>query len=549
MNNKVDKEKFLNSVLSEGREGYADFVAARQKETKPTNNQLGKIEVEASQEKKVDVAELMKFDELMGAVDKFEELAKETKKAEKELQEAVGDREEHLSSTQSLGKTVLADHRRERGLVTLKADVGQKLEEMIAIKGDILDKLSDVKSHELRAKIYERFERKKPDEVGMSSEVKLETKSDKHADDLKQRALHHRVTDIVGPNLVRINKRKAEAKKIAAEPVSKNVEPVAEEDLTNVSKEIEKKREDHLAPGIQIGEAADLKTPEPRIDSENIAVEKPKDVIAEPTSESKPNNVAETENQSEVVDKQPDLPVEIMEIDSNGEPVNVTNNEGGFQEDKVVSDLSEDSRLLSSSLSDEAQASESNDGNDKIKAEVDEVKGKIKTIKGRIDEMRPEEPVRNIENFVPPTSRIDQAAKATGQDLNKPQPVVELAKPIEEAKPVAEINPLPELSVQPEVQPEPIISEQKIEPVQPVVEGVGNNTDANNNVIDIKPAIEARDVQAEQPVQEQKRRFFGKLFGGNNADRHGAERITKQKEVTAGDIHQILNTNEEEEAA
>ncbi|MFA4996226.1 MAG: hypothetical protein WC536_03765 [Patescibacteria group bacterium] len=537
--------------------------------------------VEASQEKGIETSEQEKFDELMEAVNKFEELAKETKNIEKELQEAERAHDEHYSSY--AGKITLADQNRERGLVTLRAEVGQKLEEMIVLKGDILDKLSDIKSHELRAKTYERFERKKPDEVGMSSEVKLETKSDKHTDDLKHRTLNHKAREIVKSNLEKIAKKKTEAEKIVVEVAPENVEPSVQEETAVANdlkeEEIRNNSEDHLAPGIQIGREEESETPKP----EEVQTKSPKDIIEQKAvidiPEQKPQPVAE--NKSEIKDKPSEPPVEIMEIGPDGDPVSVTDNEGDFREDEITFvDGSAQQNIPQSKVGEsEKQKVDSSEFIDKIREKQSEIAERM-----GLELKKPvAEPIRKIDDFLPPTSRIEQAAETIEQDLNKPIAAAK-AEPIIDEKTVSSIPVIPEKSgiqdsdrlvdsrlrgndnveggndnakmaesddqilTQNIQTAEPVVPEQKIEPVQPVTEEVGNN-DAGN-MIDIKPAIEAKEIQLEQPLPEQKRGFFGRIFGGNNADRHGAEVIAgKGDELTADHIHQILGANEEKEAA
>ncbi len=508
----VDKNSILESVMGEARDGYADFLRERTQEIEASPEDFSKdtrregdydlenkVTLEKTREietehgdsfepiktEEIKQAEREKFDELMGVVDKFKALAKKTKKIEEELRDATKAKEDHYSSTNSLGRVVLSDNRRESGFVTLKNEVGQNLQEMIALKRDILDKLSNIISSELRAKIYERFERKKPDEVGMSSEVILETESDEHTEALKQGALNHKVQKIVEPNLLKIAKKKE-----------------ADDSLS------EKGSGDHLLPGIDLDmegegakeedvEVADSVGPEPLVEAEPVAPSE----ISKPEVAPEPIFVPEPK-------AEPHTYVDMMEIGEDGEPRSIVNPTGEFQEDSIAAGTASlPVKLKPTNVA------------DYIRAEKNELGGEIDTVRARVRKIaegipgvqyRPVEQPRNIDNIKPPVPRVEQ--------------VVE--------------TPLSATPSEQKLGPDITIDTPEI-PQAPSSEETGN-------VVDIKPVIEARQAaepeqQVEQPSPPEPKRGFldrFKVFGrkSDGAMPTNTEELVKHIDGKGGEL-------------
>lgn len=454
----VSPEDFSKDTLREGDYGQENRVTlekAREIETEHGDS-LEPIKTEA-----IEQAEQEKFDELDKAVDKFEALAMETRKVEKELKDAEETREEHYSSTASLGRTVRSDNRRETEFVALKTKVRQKLKEMIALKKDILDKLSDIKNVELRLRVYDRFKKKIADEVGMSSEVLLETVSAKHQDDLRHEALHQSALDIIGPNL----ERKAKKKELES---AKTIQPIEADDSLkkeDIAEPLEKGSGDHLLPGIDLeveGESAKGEDIEiARAAGPELSVEE--EPAAPPLEVLKPEVVPESIPVPEPK-TEPHTYVEMMEIGGNGELRSVVNTTGELKEDSIAAGAVPLAiKTKPANVAEYIQAEKK-----EFEGEVDTVRKKVTEIADRIPgvQFRPIEQPRNIDNIAPPAPKAEQ-------------PIV----------------PTPDQS----------IDSIKSEPVQ------------NEITVDAVPAIATGQAEPEQqapePLQKQGGGFLSRLFG------------------------------------
>ncbi|MCL5411101.1 MAG: hypothetical protein M1324_04685 [Patescibacteria group bacterium] len=510
MTNFQQKQKIMHRLYESADlfgEEPLDIWSAESNNTKKIEENL--TDLAEKPKEGINPLEQEKFNELMKAVDKFEVLAEKTKEVEKALHKATSDREEHYGSY--AGKITSVDQNRERGFVALKAEVGQKLEEMIALKGDILNKLGELTDKELRTKVYERFLAERPDEVGMSSEVILETKSDGHKEDLKQRTLHHRAMEIIRPNLERKARQKESVETGTSDTVGGEtaVKPVLAEEGDN----------DHLLPDIEMmgmGEGekrATTKTPQ-------VVVSQP-EIKAEPPIVSTEPKIIEPKVEPEV---QTHPPVEYMKIGPDGEPTSITDTIGEFGEESITAGTAS-----------EPVKSRSTDVVDYIQAE----KAKIAERIGVKLEQPATEPVRKIDNFIPPTARIDQTAQAAN--------INQAAESIKSTEIVAQ----PELLNQTAAQ-EPIINQA------PSVQAPSESTE-DEITMDVMPAISAQQVESEQqalePLQKQGGGFLSGLFrrksdGAAPTDRDGMiKHIDRQgDDLTAAHIRS-MEAEQEEKAA
>jgi hypothetical protein len=457
MNNMIDKNSILENVIGEARDGYADFLRERTKEVSASPQDFSKdtkkegdyglenkVTLEKAQKMEqeqgdsslpieteaIESIEKEKLDKLMEAVDKFETLAEETKKIEKELQEAQKAREEHYGSY--AGKITSADQNQERGFVALKAEVGQKIIEMVALKGDILDKLSQLDDGELREKVYQRFLTEKPDLVGMSSEVLLETKSARHEEDLKQRALHHRAIKIIEPNLKRIAKKKelagANANQLERSGVDElRADDNIEEEASQKAAMTEEENNSQILPGIKMGmgedeEEASTESPaavstsaQPKVKEEPSIVSL-KPTVEEPEAKPEPMPASKSELEAET-----HPPVELMLIDSEGNPTSITDSIGKFEEDSITADaaLEPSKPKLADSIV------------DRVQADKEAIAKRI-----GLELRKPAEPTRRMDSLIPSAPEVDQAAEPV-----KVNPIS--VKPIDRNKEVSNVENTP----------------------------------------------------------------------------------------------------------
>lgn len=285
----INKQLILNDVLTEGREGYADFLRDKykpeeisQKETLENARKLGKGDfAEEVVERKdtavpvekveIDEKEGSDFEKVIELAEEFHMLQARAGDVERELAGVVAERKKYYNDGRAVGKKILVDHRLgyEGQLFALEDERETLSKKTKDLKFEIIELFGKITDLSEKRRIYEYFE-KNDDELG-----------------LKDKILNFRTQDIVAKN---------QEKKAALAAWQKE----AEESKTKPEPEIMPATESNLISGIKIGEGLDDKPEKiepaviPEAKADAVIEDKPATVGAD-LNAAKPEETAKTE--------------------------------------------------------------------------------------------------------------------------------------------------------------------------------------------------------------------------------------------------------------